>query len=269
MRASRRWYRNSVTAIADPVPFYPGPQMTPAEVAVATAPTGRAATWVRTLYIAVGAAQIAAVAAAAVLVLQIVLSVAQDAQNTVEACRSGQAGCAATGASLNGPVLTLCVCLAIAVLGRPLRRRVASWMQRSALRDAQRRRAHLADRMVLVDNLPARSRWLLEVLEQLTQSLPARQGEQMLWDSARRLDAAAALEALDTPAADQLADALADQVEGDTALLRTATVEGHRYRHARCRTRSQQTLTRSTPAEMLAAADLLLPHLHAPQESAS
>lgn len=254
---------------ADPVPFYPGPQMSPSEVATATAPTGRAATWVKSLYVGIGAAQVAALVATAVIVLQIVLSVVQDAQNTVEACRAGQAGCAVTGASLNGSVLTLCGCLAIVVLGRLLRRGVATWMRRSALRDAQRQRDELADRMVLVDQLPARSRWLLETLEQLTQPLPARQGDQVLWDSARRLDAAAALGELDTANADQLADALIDQVEGDIALLRTALVEGHRYRHAKCRTRSQQALTRSSPAEMLTTADLLLPPLHAPQESTS
>lgn len=273
----RRWYREAVTVTAAPAAFWPGPQMSAAELEDATSPTGHAAGWTRVAYIGVWVAQIAAFITALILAGSIVLYLAQQAQATADACQQGdQTRCQVTGVDVRGQALTIIVCLIAVVGGRGARWKLSRVMHRSALRNAHRQRLAQQDRLVLVDELPARSRWLLTITHDLTETLPHRVAEQIVWDAARRLDAAAVLDSVASrfprhaAAATRTADLLSAQVEGDVVVLRAAVRGGHRFRHARCRAETQRTLPRSKdPETTIRDAALLLPRERTIQETAA
>lgn len=276
LRGRRRWYRESLTVTADPAAFWPGPQMSAPELEDATSPTGQAAGWTRVVYIGIWVAQIAALIAVLVLAVAIALYLAQQTQATADACQRGdQVRCQVVGVDVRGQVVAIVACLVVLAGGRGARWSLSRVMRRSAVRDALRQRLALRDRLVLVDELPVRSRWLLDITHDLTETLPRRAAEQIVWDAARRLDAAAVLDTLarthpqHAAAATELADRLSAQVEGDVVVLREAIRLGQRFRHARCRAEDQRTLPRSTdPETTIRDAALLLPrHRPSTQES--
>lgn len=271
-------FRNSQWAAADPVKFVPAPQMTDTQVQRFSTPRGRASTLTRGAYITEWALQIAAVITAIVLIALLVTEIVSGTQDKVESCREGLDRCSAERAGTPGLVLGLVFCIAIVVLGRSTRRRIAAQMLASARRAAAASRQQLQPLTVIVDHLSPRGRWLVTTAHRMLENYPPAAADRVLWDIARRLDAAAHLQAAtrrrpapaELPAARTTATALSDQVERDVSRLRRAVQSGGDYRHQPPRTKSTSSLPRSTDlSTTISDAQLLLPRNMSPLEGAS
>lgn len=268
-RSSGSWYRNSRVATAPPVEFVPGPQMTAAEAEEFAAPDGTSKIGWQLLYLACWVEQIAGGIGAVVSLGVLVSTILGGAQSTIQGCQTGN--CASSSAAdVVVPVLWFVGCTAAAVLGRPLRREAAALLRSAALRSARAIRAEHQTDAVIVETLPPRDRWLLHSADRMLANYPPDLAEQVLWDIARRLDAATALKALpagpngppqDTaPQAAEISAALVDQVERDVAAVRKSVQDEAAYRHQPCRTSSLSALPRtSEPGTLIRDAALLLP----------
>lgn len=280
---NRRWYRGAVRQTPPAAALIPGPQMTDDELATATQPTGTAAPLLRAAYIGVWLAQLAAVIVGLIITAQFLLGVLARGEAVRQACMTGdQTGCVApTAADGTGAALGIAVCLVVLIAGRPARQWLLGPLRRSALADARRRRRALQDRMVLVADLPARSQTLLDRAEQDVQNLPQGDSDALLWDLARRLDAAAVLDdageaanRADPQAADELwamSDWLVEQATSDARALARAAATGYRVLRPLPQTGNPRTVPRSTdPAVLVHDAGLLLPRAvldeHRPQK---
>ena len=271
-RLGESWYLNARTAIAPPVKFVPSPEMTDTEIDAFAAPEGTARLGWQLLYLGCWVVQLIAAAGALVSLGVLVASVLGGAQSTVQGCQAGIADCtSSTAADVVGPVLWFVGCSAAVALGRPLRREIAAIMQTAALRAARAARAAMQTRTVLVESLSPRNRWLLNSADRLLENYPSDLANRVMWDIARRIDAATALHALITPknradsspvyaATQHLTERLTAQAERDVAALRAAVRDSATYRHEPCRTSSLSALPRSRDADtMLTDAELLLP----------
>lgn len=271
-------FRTSQWAAADPVEFVPAPQMTDAQIQRFSAPRGRASTLTRGAYITEWVLQLAAVIVAVVLLSLLVTEIVSGTQDKVDSCREGLDRCSVEGAGTPGLVLGLIACIAVVVLGRPTRRQIAAQMLASARRAAAVSRQQLQPFTVIVDHLSPRGRWLVTTAHRMLDNYPPTAADRVLWDIARRLDAAAHLQAMtrrrpvpaELPAARTTATALSDQAERDIARLRRAVQTGGDYRHQPPRTKSTSSLPRSTDrATTISDAQLLLPRNMSPLEGAS
>lgn len=257
---SRSWYRQSRTANAAAVEFVPGPQLTPEQVEQFAEPTGRAARWARWSYLAVWVAQIAAAVTVVAAVAALVSGIVAGVERKTSDCRAGAAGCARIAVPVAGPVLVALICTAVVVVGRTTRRKLAELMRSSAARDARSRRGPLLPAVVLLGPLPARSQWLLTTADRMLGHFPPALADRVLWDIARRLDAAAALGRLGTDDAAEIAQALNRQAEADVDAIRSAVTTESSYRHRPCRVSSRSSLPRAgDTATLLRDARLLLP----------
>lgn len=266
-RIAGSWYRTALTATAAPVEFLPGPAMTAADVHDFAAPTGTAAPWWRALYVACWAVQLAAAIGVVAAAVSLLATVGVSAQTVAQECQTGQPGCTAT-ASVNPavPVLWLVGCAAVLVAGRSLRRGCAALMRASALRAAHTVRTALQPSVVLLTPLSPRQRWLLRSAQRMLEHYPPTSSDRVLWDIARRLDAATELRGRRHRATRQwqdaaaVANALDEQAEHDVTALRSAVRDGAAYRHNPCATASPAALPRSSSIDRLITdATLLLP----------
>lgn len=263
---TRSWYRQSRSAVAPGISYLPSPQMTAQQETLFDEPAGTAGRWVRIGYLSIWSVQLLAAVTAAAAAATLITRIVTATQAKSNACKTGAPGCTDIAVPVAGPVLLLLLCIVLMVAGRPARRFTAEQIRNSARRVAARSRTPLQHLVVLLAPLPTRSRWLLTAADRMLDNFPPELAGRVLWDIARRLDAAAALTALNARAlpelrteAAQTAYTLTTRAEADVAALRQAVLVGKDYRHRPCRTTSLSSLPRAQPATMISDARLLLP----------